>query len=75
MDLKGFADGYKTYDLLAKKMPVYGYVYPFIELFLGISMILSANDLIIFFEIFIMIFSGLGVVIKLIKKERFQFAC
>lgn len=75
MDLKGFADGYKTYDLLAKKMPVYGYVYPFIELFLGISMILSANDLIIFFEIFIMIFSGLGVVIKLIKKERFQCAC
>ena len=33
MDLQGFAHGYASYDLLAKKVPVYGYIYPFIELF------------------------------------------
>ena len=30
MDLKGFAEGYSTYDLLAQKIPAYGYLYPFI---------------------------------------------
>lgn len=36
LDLKGFAQGYFTYDLLAQKVFNYGYVYPFIELFLGL---------------------------------------
>lgn len=76
MDLKGFADGYKTYDLLAMRLPSYGYVYPLIELFLGFSMIvLPHNGLLLVFEILIMAFSGIGVLIKLLKKERFQCAC
>ena len=33
IDLKGFAEGYSTYDLLAKRWFGYGYIYPFIELF------------------------------------------
>ena len=37
LDLKGFAEGYSTYDLLAKRIFSYGYVYPFLELFLGLS--------------------------------------
>lgn len=32
VDLKGFAQGYFTYDLLARKWFAYGYIYPFIEL-------------------------------------------
>src|SRR5919108_2926504 len=40
IDLKGFTEGYSTYDLLAKRIFVYGYVYPFIELFFGLAMIL-----------------------------------
>lgn len=28
MDLKGFAQGYSTYDLLAQKVFSYGYIYP-----------------------------------------------
>lgn len=76
MDLKGFKDAYSTYDLLAKRVPSYGYIYPFIELFFGLSMIVFAlNDFILIAEILVMTFSGIGVVIKILKKERFQCAC
>lgn len=76
MDLKGFAEGYFTYDLLAQKVFGYGYIYPFIELFFGLSMILfpQSKELLLI-EFLVMTFSGIGVFIKLLKKERFQCAC
>ncbi|MSU26247.1 MAG: heavy-metal-associated domain-containing protein [Candidatus Levybacteria bacterium] len=76
MDLKGFAEGYSTYDLLAKKWFGYGYIYPFIELFFGLGMILLANvNWLLWTELFVMTFSGLGVALKIAKKEKFQCAC
>jgi hypothetical protein len=76
IDLKGFAAGYSTYDLLAKKVFAYGYIYPFIELLFGITMILNyQNPALLWAEIFIMIFSGLGVAIQLAKHEEFQCVC
>ena len=33
----GFAQGFQMYDLVAKKFPGYAYLYPFIELGLGLS--------------------------------------
>jgi len=76
MDLKGFAEGYSTYDLLAQKWKGYGYIYPFIELFFGLAMILvpfSVTLLVV--ELVVMLFSGLGVAIKIAKKEEFTCAC
>ncbi len=76
IDLKGFAQGYKTYDLLAKKVSLYGYIYPFIELLLGFVMILGLFlREVLMFEIIIMTFSGLGVALKLLKHEKFQCVC
>lgn len=76
MDLKGFAEGYSTYDLLAQKIFSYGYVYPFIELFLGLAMIFVPQARwLLWSEFLVMSFSGLGVANKLLKKERFQCAC
>ncbi len=76
MDLKGFAQGYSMYDLLAKRVYAYGYIYPFIELFFGISMLFyPMNRTILWAELIVMTFSGLGVVNKLIKKEKFQCVC
>jgi len=76
IDLKGFAEGYSTYDLLAKRFFAYGYIYPFIELFFGLAMIIIINSQILLIsEFLIMGFSGIGVVIKLIKKEKFQCVC
>ncbi|MBI3397482.1 hypothetical protein HY045_03325 [Candidatus Woesebacteria bacterium] len=76
MDLPGFAQGYSTYDLLAKRLFGYGYVYPFIELFFGIAMIIVPTDkALLLAEIVVMAFSGIGVAIKIAKKEKFQCAC
>lgn len=76
LDLKGFAQGYSTYDLLARRVHVYGYIYPFLELALGISYLLSFAP----FEtnvatVILMTFSGLGVLESLAKKRKFVCAC
>jgi len=76
MDLKGFAEGYSTYDLLAQRVPAYGYIYPFIELGFSLSMLVGLqNPTLLWAEVIIMVFSGIGVSIKLAKKEKFQCAC
>lgn len=76
MDLKGFAEGYSTYDLLAQKWFGYGYVYPFIELAFGLLMLAGYHPAwLLWTEFAVMIFSGIGVVIKLAKGEEFQCAC
>jgi hypothetical protein len=76
IDLEGFAQGYSTYDLLAKRWYEYGYFYPFIELGFGILMIvLMSHPWLLILEIMVMTISGLGVAIKLAKKEHFQCAC
>ena len=76
IDLKGFAQGYYTYDLLAQRWFSYGYIYPFIELFFGLGMILlPESSVLLLAEAFVMLFSGLGVATKLAKHEKFQCAC
>src|SRR5690606_1095867 len=37
IDLKGFADNYSSYDIIAKRFRGWGFIYPFIELGLGIA--------------------------------------
>lgn len=76
MDLPGFAEGYSTYDLLASKWKGYGYIYPFIELFFGLAMLVGMmSPALLWAEIIVMGFSGLGVAIKIAKKEPFMCAC
>ena len=76
LDLKGFADGYFTYDLLAQKFYNYGYLYPFLELALGLAYLLQFNDpRLHIFTFILMGFSGLGVLNSMLKKRKFQCAC
>lgn len=76
VDLRGFADGYATYDLLASRLPAYGYAYPFLELGFGLAMLAGRESRGLYIaEFAVMAFSGLGVAIKLIKREKFQCAC
>ncbi|HSD98587.1 MAG TPA: MauE/DoxX family redox-associated membrane protein [Patescibacteria group bacterium] len=75
-DIRGFAEGYATYDLLAKRVYWYGYIYPFLELFFAFTMILDIyTKQILFAEIIVMGFSGIGVAIKILKHEKFQCVC
>jgi len=76
MDLKGFAEGYSTYDLLAQKIFGYGYVYPFIELSFGLLMLLGIETRsLLWTEVIVMGFSGLGVVNKLMRRETIKCVC
>jgi hypothetical protein len=76
MDLHGFVHGYMTYDLLAQRSALYAHLYPFIELGFGLAMLSGLqNSWLLWTEVIVMIFSGIGVVIKLAKKEEFQCAC
>ncbi len=76
MDLKGFAEGYSTYDLLAKRWFGYGYVYPFIELAFGLLMLSGVHSgALLWSEFIVMSFSGLGVAIKMAHKEELMCVC
>jgi len=76
LDIRGFADGYATYDLLAKRWYIYGFIYPFLELTLGIlyltQWIPAVTQLA---TVIIMGFSSIGVINSLIKKQKIQCAC
>jgi hypothetical protein len=76
LDLKGFAEGYSTYDILARRVTAYAYAYPFIEIIFGLTMIYgSQNRLLLWIEFAVMAFSGFGVALKFMKREEIQCVC
>ena len=76
MNLKGFAEGYGTYDIVAKAVPAYGYIYPFLELALGIAFITGWEPLITnIVTLVVMGVSTIGVAQSLLNKKPFQCAC
>lgn len=76
LDLKGFASSYAMYDLLAAKVPGYGFVYPFIELALGFAFLTGIQpDLVNGLTILVMSFSSIGVIKSVLNKQRIKCAC
>ena len=76
LDLTAFADSYSMYDLLAKKVRNYGFVYPFIELALGIAFLTHFEPKITYIvTIAIMSFSSLGVIQSVMDKKKIKCAC
>jgi len=76
LDLKGFAAAYSSYDLLARKVFFYGYIYPFIEFALGIAYLLGVYTFELnIITIFVMVFGGLGVLETMSKDRKFECAC
>ncbi|MDR7372015.1 MauE/DoxX family redox-associated membrane protein [Flavobacterium aquidurense] len=76
LNLKGFAESYMMYDVLAKKIPAWGYVYAFIELGLGIAYLLNFNPLITNSATFIVMnISIIGVLQSVLNKKKIQCAC
>jgi copper chaperone CopZ len=76
LNLKGFAESYKMYDVLARKIPVWGYLYAFTELGLGISYLLNFNPVFTNAVTFIvMSISIIGVLQSVLNKKKIQCAC
>ncbi len=76
LDIKGFKDAYRGYDLLAKRWPAYGYVYPFLELGLGFAFLFQFElRAALLFSIVLMTFGSLGVIQALRAKRAIRCAC
>lgn len=76
MNLKAFAAAYAKYDLIAEKIPKYAYIYPFLELSLGIWHYLNSYAKVLHVATFLLMsVSGLGVWRALRKGRKIQCAC
>jgi len=76
LDLRGFADSYRMYDIVARRIPVYGYVYPFIELALGAGYITGFQPSVVnFTTLVVMSVSSVGVVQSVLQKRKIRCAC
>lgn len=76
LDLSGFADAYARYDLLAQRWRGYGYIYPFLELALGVAYLFRLDPFATnIATIAIMGFSSLGVIRALLDERKLQCAC
>lgn len=76
LDPSGFADGYSTYDIIAKRSRGYALAYPFIELILGVFYLVSfapfATNLL---TLILMIIGSIGVVKSLTENKTIQCVC
>jgi cation transport ATPase len=76
LDLRGFADGYSTYDIIAGKWKEWSYVYAFVELGLGILYLLKFNPLFTNAITFVvMSISIIGVLRSILNKRQIKCAC
>lgn len=76
LDLKGFPESFKMYDPLAKVIPAYGWIYPFIELSLGVLFLMRiqiTSALII--TLIILGITTIGVTKSLLDKKTIPCAC
>jgi len=61
-DLQAFADGFQMYDLLAKQFRPYAYLYPFLELALGLAYFSFWRPVTVYLATILLLgFSALGV--------------
>ena len=75
-NLEGFADGFQMYDLLAKHVRAYAYLYAFIELALGLGYLAHWEPKLIYLvTVIVMTFSGFGVIRALTKRLDIECAC
>ncbi|WP_299383928.1 heavy-metal-associated domain-containing protein [uncultured Lacinutrix sp.] len=76
LDLKGFPESFKMYDPLAKAIPTYGKIYPFLELALGIMFLMRIQiPVALIVTIIILGITTVGVTKTLLDKKAIQCAC
>jgi copper chaperone CopZ len=76
LDVKSFAENYYSYDIVAKRWFGWGYVYPFIELALGIAYLVQFNPAITNAVTFIVMGASIiGVLQSVFNKRKIRCAC
>ena len=76
LDLRGFQQSFRRYDPLAKSLPFYGSLYPFMELTLGVLFLMKWEvQLALSLTLGILSITTIGVVRVLLSKQQIQCAC
>lgn len=76
LDLKGFAESYAMYDMVAKKWNDWGYVYAFIELLLGLAFLTGIQPFVTnMVAVIVMVVSIVGVLKAVLNKQKIRCAC
>ena len=76
LDIKGFSRSFKMYDPLAKKITTYGYIYPFIEILLGLMFLTRTEvNIALLITIIILGITSVGVTQTLLNKRTINCAC
>tara|TARA_R110002072_G_scaffold42064_13_gene118271 strand:+ start:68183 stop:68962 length:780 start_codon:yes stop_codon:yes gene_type:complete len=76
LDPPGFVSAYRGYDLIAKKLPVWGWAYPFVELGLGVAYLLALMPMAVnVLTLVLMLIGAAGVLNALLNKRAIRCAC
>lgn len=76
LDLRGFSESFRIYDPLAKRVPVYGKVYPFIETALGIMFLMRYQiNMALIITLIVLSITTIGVTKTLLDKKTIRCAC
>ncbi len=76
LDPPGFVSAYRGYDLIAKKLPVWGWAYPFVELGLGVAYLLALMPMAVnVLTLVLMLVGAAGVLNALLNKQAIRCAC
>lgn len=76
LDLKGFPDSFRMYDPLAKRIPIYGWIYPFIETALGLMFLMRFEvNIALIITLVVLGLTTIGVTKTLLDKKSIRCAC
>jgi len=76
LDLKGFPQSFRMYDPLAKALPIYGWIYPFLELALGLMFLMRFQVTAALITTLIVLgVTTFGVTKTLLDKKTIRCAC
>jgi cation transport ATPase len=76
LDLKGFSESFKMYDPLAKRISIYGWIYPFIETVLGLLFLMRFElNIALIVTLFVLGITTIGVTKTLLDKKSIKCAC
>ena len=76
LNLRGFADSYAMYDVIAGRWRTWGFIYPFIELGLGIAYLINLAPMLTnVITIVVLGMSSIGVIQSNLNKRKIKCAC
>lgn len=76
LNVEGFANSYQMYDIVAKRFKAWAYLYPFVELALGIMYLINFNPLLTnWITVIVLGISTIGVIQSNLNKQQIKCAC